>query len=175
MDILESYAFHYYSKDEGPLASLSSLARTQAIEKIKGNLLWDRGNPELYMDSRITVEEIMFKLFTRKGGRPKLKYPYYFTLGERCKLLDGYKDGQYIKIPIKEFDLQTISFTYGDSFEVFFRMDAKHATRRKVYTIYEINDVINQYGIEFFNEKYMNGVSKYIEMQVWDDNPLIIK
>jgi hypothetical protein len=53
-------------------------------------------------------------LFIEKGGKPTREAPHYMVV-EACEWLNSrYIDGYYVKIPIEEFDLNTISFTYGN-------------------------------------------------------------
>ncbi|HBN85767.1 MAG TPA: hypothetical protein DDZ89_18220 [Clostridiales bacterium] len=41
------------------------------------------------------------------------------VIGECPWLATWFEDSDYIKIPIQEFDLCTVSFTYGDTFPTF--------------------------------------------------------
>ncbi len=59
---------------------------------------------------------------------------------------------------ISDFNPDTISFTYNKSFETYFRRD-NHPTRRKIYTIDEIGNVLDQNGEP----------EDYCEVQVWSN------
>lgn len=55
----------------------------------------------------------------------------------------------YIKIPIDEFDIRTISFTYGDSHPTFSeRVNGGKEYRKKLYTYDEILHIIEKYGMQ---------------------------
>ncbi len=45
--------------------------------------------------------------------------PHYMVVEQSQWLNDWYENSAHIKIPIKEFDLKSISFTYGDSHHTF--------------------------------------------------------
>ncbi|BBH24673.1 hypothetical protein Back11_60180 [Paenibacillus baekrokdamisoli] len=45
--------------------------------------------------------------------------------------------------------------------------------RNQVYTIDEIYNVINEFGLpQDWNPEGQNGPERYIEVQIWDDEPL---
>ena len=52
-------------------------------------------------------------------------------------LYSWYEQPDYVKIPIEEFDVNTLSFTYGDSMLTFAVNDGKEY-RKKLYTYEEI-------------------------------------
>ena len=78
------------------------------------------------------------------------------------------------KIPIKEFDVKTVSFTYGDTFPTFSpNVTDDLEYRRKVYTFDEILVVIEKYGMpqDFWDEPVF-AQPAYVEAQVWSDYPI---
>ena len=81
-----------------------------------------------------------------------------------------------IKIPVEEFDLKTISFTYGDAFPVF--SDARHKMddkeyRRKLYVYDEILELIAKYGLpQNWNDDGVHGPERYIEAHIWSDETI---
>jgi hypothetical protein len=124
-----------------------------------------------YLQRRRELEEVVRDIFVSKGGKPIRKVPHYMTLGECDWIRTWYNDGAYIKIPITDFDLKTVSFTYGDMFPNFSdRVNDDSEYRRTAYMYTEILQIINKYG-------YPNGVSKsgmpsplrYVEAQIWSD------
>ena len=90
-------------------------------------------------------------------------------------MLSWYKCGAYIEIPIAEFDLDCISFTYGDTFITF---DPSHGKteeyRKNVYTYGEILGIIEKYGWPeaSWTPDAPWWRSTYIEVQVWSDTPV---
>jgi len=65
-------------------------------------------------------------------------------------------------LKVSEFCPAHISFTYEKSFDTYFRKD-NHPTRRKIYTVNEIGNILNQYGEP----------DDYCEMQVWSDFEIV--
>lgn len=61
------------------------------------------------MENRIYYEKILKEEFIKKGGNVQRNAPHYMTVEHS----PGLENGAYIKIPIEEFDLSTVSFTYG--------------------------------------------------------------
>lgn len=172
------YLYHYYERERGPFKNISDLKIEDAqailddLKKENSTLAAQRYDGYLYR--RQELEQIVRKIFITKGGRPIRSVPHYMTLGKCDWIRSWYNDGAYIKIPVTSFDLETISFTYGDMFPNFsHRVNDDSEYRRTAYTYTEILKIINIYG-------YPNGVSKrglpspfkYIEVQVWSDETL---
>ena len=85
-----------------------------------------------------------------------------------------YEQGAYIKIPIEEFDVHKISFTYGDSMPTFSSKvrDGKEY-RKQVYTYEEILRMIEKYGLpQDWNDDGSRGPERYIEAHVWTNEPI---
>lgn len=62
-----------------------------------------------------------------------------------------------------------ISFTYGDIFPAMRYKDNK-PYRGKVYTLNEIEEIVNIYGLpQEWNSDGKKGPDRYIEVQVWDN------
>lgn len=55
----------------------------------------------------------------KKGGRIERKAPHYMVVEHSPWLGTWFEDCAFIKIPIEEFDWNTISFTYGHSHPTF--------------------------------------------------------
>ena len=82
----------------------------------------------------------------------------------------------FIKIPIEEFNLKTVSFTYGDSHPVFSprvnKMDEKEY-RKKLYTYDEILKIIDKYGLpQKWNDDGKYGPERYVEAHIWSDETI---
>ena len=79
-----------------------------------------------------------------------------------------------LRIPIEEFDLATVSFTYGDSHPTFSdRVDDGREYRKTLYTYPEILRIIDKYGLpQDWNPDGVYGPERYIEAHVWSDDPI---
>lgn len=166
MKISQCMAYHYYDKMDGPLACLSKLPYEKALT-IRHKFVESKNDRITYLKQRQAFERMMYTGFIAKGGVPKSRYPYYFVIGPKDIIREYYQFPAYLTIPVWAFDKAVISFTYCDSFLAYSRKDA-HPTRRKIFTIFEIDEVIRNYGADFQKGDYM----AFIEMQLWDDEPL---
>lgn len=135
-----------------------------------------RSYDEYYFEKRIIIEKEIRQSFIDLGGKPINEHPIYMVLGNcdywfyRVKRCVG-----SLAIPLNDFDTSTISFTYGDSLPSF---DAYPGFIRpyshKVYTIDSIYEIIKKYGLpQNWNADGSHGWETYIEVQVWNDAPLI--
>lgn len=168
--------YHYFERSTGAFKNLSDLPSNKAEEVLK-NI--KSGRPSSlaaqrdanYMKRRVNYEVLARNMFIEKGGMPTRKAPHYMVV-EACKWLNSwYIDGCHVKIPIEEFDLSTISFTYGDMHPTFSPIvnDGKEY-RKKIYTYSEILKVIEKYGLpQEWNEDGKFGPERYIEVQIWSD------
>lgn len=77
-------------------------------------------------------------------------------------------------LPLSAFAPDTLSFTYGDLFPTFSsRVVDGREYRRAVYTLAEISDIIEKYGLpQDWNAHGSYGPERYVEVQVWDDGPI---
>ena len=71
------------------------------------------------MRRRHEIEEILRTEFLKKGGIVRRNAPHYMVVEHSHWLTTWFDNSDYIKIPIEEFELKTISFTFGDAFPVF--------------------------------------------------------
>lgn len=171
--------YHYYDKNSMPFISLSDLPVEQAnavIDKIKVT------NPHSfcakrqddYMKNRLYFENILRTEFLKKGGKVERQNPYYMVI-EKCDwLASWYEDSAFIKIPIEEFDLSTLSFTYGDSHPTFSpRINDGKEYRKKLYLYDEILEIIKKYGLpQDWNNGGEFGPERYIEVHIWSDKTI---
>lgn len=172
------YLYHYFERKVGPFVSLSDLSIEEAQQiqnrlKIENKCFAAQRN-ERYLARRQYLEQLVRTMFIEKGGKPIRNTPHYMVMGKCPWLATWFEDSDYIKIPISEFDMQTLSFTYGDTFPTF----SPHVTddleyRRKVYTCSQILNIIEKYGIpqETWNEP-VYAQPCYVEVQVWNDDPI---
>lgn len=170
------YLYHYFERAIGPFKNLSDLSINEAEEVLK-KIRNARPSSQAaqrdtdYMNRRVNYEALVRNLFIEKGGKPTREAPHYMVV-EACNWLNSwYIDGCYVKIPIDEFDLNTISFTYGDMHPTFSPIvnDGKEY-RKKIYTYHEILKLIEKYGMpQEWNADGRFGPERYIEVQIWCD------
>jgi hypothetical protein len=167
--------YHYYEKRKGPFVNLSGLdiadAKKIQIRLAKNEKVFAAKRPDDYLERRHELENIAYRLFLRKGGKPRKRYPHYMVL-EECRWLETwYESPAFIKIPIASFDMNTVSFSYGDLFPTFDETanDGKEY-RKKIYTYEEILALIKKYGLpQVWNPDGTYGPERYVEAHVWDD------
>jgi len=175
------FLYHYFDKKIGPFISLSDIPMDDA-KNIINNIKTTKPDTQCatrqpaYMERRHEIEEILKREFVKKGGHIKRKSPYYMIVEHSPWLATWFENSAYVKIPIEEFNLKTVSFTYGDAFPVFsdnrHKMDDKEY-RRKIYIYDEILDLITKYGLpQNWNNDGLYGPERYIEAHVWCDEPI---
>ena len=173
------HLYHYFEKAKGPLLSLSALPSNEAdiIQRkiVSANKTFAAQRHERYLPRRRELEGIVREQFIEKGGKPEKESPHYFVIGECPWLTTWYEQADYIKIPINEFDLQTVSFTYGDTFPTFSpNVTDGMEYRNTVYTHEEVLKIIEKYGMP--QDKWDKPVFAqpcYVEAQVWSDEPVL--
>lgn len=170
------FLYHYYDKTIGPFKNLSDLDREEAdrvlqqIAITKPNVQCTKRSAD-YMQARAYYENILRTEFQKKGGYIQRQVPHYMVVEHSPWLSTWYENSAYIKIPIEEFDLRTVSFTYGDSHPTFSdRVNDGKEYRKKLYTYDEILEVINKYGLpQDWNDDGKFGPERYIEAHIWSD------
>jgi len=168
--------YHYYDLQRGPFHTLSDLDPITATNLMKEISLTTphsfcaKRSPD-YMQVRIYYENILRTEFKKKGGQINRKNPYYMIIEQSDWLHSWYEHPAYVRIPIEEFDLTTISFTYGDSHPTFSdRVNDGKEYRKKLYTYEEILFIIEKYGLpQHWNHDGKYGPERYIEAHIWDD------
>ncbi len=173
------YLYHYFDKSKGPLLSLSALPLEEAVaiqsKLVSENKTFAAQRNDGYLLRRQELERVVHKLFIEKGGKPEKETPHYFVIGECPWLETWYEQADYIRIPINEFDLQTVSFTYGDTFPTFSpSVTDGMEYRNTVYTYKGILEMIEKYGKP--QDKWDQPVFAqpcYVEAQVWSDEPVL--
>ena len=175
------YLCHYYDKAVGPFVNLSDLSREEA-EGIIGRIKVEKPTTQSaqrdgdYMFRRRMYEDILKKEFVKKGGAIKRSAPHYMVVEHSPWLATWFENSAVVKIPIEEFDLSTVSFTYGDSHPTFSpwpRDDDWKEYRRKLYTYDEILALIEKYGLpQKWNDDGKFGPERYVEAHVWSDMPI---
>ena len=173
------FLYHYYEKSRKPFLTLSDLTNEEAV-KIHTELETEHDNfvnrsaNGQYIFQRRIVEQRAYSLFVRKGGKPQRKTPHYMILEEKeleqCKA--WFNNYTVVKIPLSEFDKETISFTYGDSFPTFKPIfDEEQAYDLYMYD--EIFKIIKVRGMPPQRTKEMEWWQpSYIEAQIWCDETI---
>lgn len=143
------------------------------IKDTKPNVQSAKRHPE-YMEDRHYYEEILRTEFTKKGGIITRKSPHYMVVEHSPWLSTWFENTSYIKIPIEEFDLKTVSFTYGDSHPTFSpRITDGKEYRKKLYTYDEILNIIDKYGLpQDWNDDGKYGPERYVEAHIWSDDTI---
>ena len=175
-EVLGMFLHHYYDKTIGPFKNLSDLDREEA-DKVLQQIAITKPNVQCakrsadYMQARAYYENILRTEFQKKGGYIQRQVPHYMVVEHSPWLSTWYENSAYIKIPIEEFDLRTVSFTYGDSHPTFSdRVNDGKEYRKKLYTYDEILEVINKYGLpQDWNDDGKFGPERYIEAHIWSD------
>ena len=175
------HLYHYYDKTVGPFVNLSDLEIDKAksvLEEIQTNKPKSQSAKRhpTYMEDRLYYESIMREEFTKKGGILHRKAPHYMVIEHSPWLTTWFENTGYIEIPISEFDIKTVSFTFGDSHPVFSprqnTMDTKEY-RKKLYTYNEILEIIQKYGLpQYWNDDGRHGPERYVEAQIWSDETI---
>ncbi|MBD5537475.1 MAG: hypothetical protein HDQ99_17805 [Lachnospiraceae bacterium] len=173
------YLYHYYDKTTGPFRNLSDLSVEQAksvLETIKTTKPNSQGaqRHDKYVEYRRNCERIIRTEFAKKGGKISRVAPHYMVVEHSPWLSSWFENCDFIKIPIEEFDINTLSFTYGDSMPTFSPAvnDGKEY-RHKLYTYHEILEIIDKYGLpQDWNDDGKYGPERYIEVHVWSDETI---
>jgi len=170
------YLSHYYEFSKGPFLSLSRLPLDEAervMDRIcQAGVVFASKRAEDYLQVRRELEAQVRRLFVERGGKPQLEQPHYMILGS-CPWVKGwYVDGREVRMPLAAFDPATVSFTYGDTFPAMRLRDGK-PYRGRVYRLDELAGLIRAYGLpQEWNPDGRQGPDRYIETQVWDDEPI---
>ncbi|MBD5478697.1 MAG: hypothetical protein HDR11_00925 [Lachnospiraceae bacterium] len=173
------YLYHYYDKTTGPFRNLSDLPVEQAksvLETIKTTKPNSQSaqRHDKYVEYRRNCEKIIRTEFAKKGGQISRVAPHYMVVEHSPWLSSWFENCDFIKIPIEEFDINTLSFTYGDSMPTFSPAvnDGKEY-RHKLYTYHEILEIIDKYGLpQDWNDDGKYGPERYIEVHVWSDETI---
>ena len=170
------HLYHYFDKRTGPFKSLTSVSAEEAkkiMEKIKEERPGSQcaSRHDKYVEYRNNCEAILRREFAAKGGVMEISSPHYMVVEHSPWLSTWYEQPDYLKIPIEEFDLRTLSFTYGDSMPTFSdKIKDGKEYRKKLYTYEEILEVIKKYGLpQDWNDDGVHGPERYIEVHVWSN------
>ncbi len=174
------YLYHYFDKTLGAFKNLSDLSDDEA-KAVLMDMRETRPYSQpaqrdiQYMNRRRHYEQLAYNKFRELGGKPERQNPHYMVV-EYCKWLgEWYQNCDFVKIPIENFNKDTISFTYGDmqiSLNPLSEDNSK-PYRGRLYTYEQILKVIEEYGLpQEWNPNGELGPERYIEAQVWSDEAL---
>lgn len=173
------YLYHYYNKNSRPFLNLSDLEPEKADALLKeirrtNPASFCAKRPPEYMKNRLYYESILREEFRKKGGKIERHVPHYMVVEHSPWLSSWYEESACIRIPVEEFDLRTLSFTYGDSHPTFSdRVNDGKEYRKKLYTYEEILGIIDRYGLpQDWNNDGAFGPERYIEVHVWSDETI---
>jgi hypothetical protein len=175
-DPIPDFLTHYYEAARGPFRSLSTLPsddaeRLQVAIRDSGLGFASQRNPD-YLTIRRELEQKIRALFVAKGGQPLRDTPHYMILGACNWVKTWYADGGVVRVPLDRSDPTTVSLTYGDSFPAMRYSDGK-PWRGSVYTLADLPEIVRLYGLpQVWNPDGAGGPDRYIEAQVWSDEPL---
>ena len=174
--MLPDRLYHYYDCRRRPFRSLSNLPPGEAeavLNEIRraGEGFASR-RAEDYLSIRRAQEAYVRDPFIDKGGAPMCARPHYMILGSCEWVRSWYEVGCDLSIPLDRVHPQHVSFTYGDTFPAMRFADGK-PYRRQVYTLFELPGLVERYGLpQSWNPDGAGGPDRYIEAQVWCDEPL---
>lgn len=179
VEIVIMFLYHYYDKSIGPFVSLSNLQINDAkhiLDKIKTTKPNSQSaqRHDKYIEYRHNCENIIRTEFIKKNGCVSRLSPHYMVVEHSPWLNTWFENSAFIKIPIEEFNLKTISFTYGDSMPTFSpNINDGKEYRHKIYTYDEILIIIDKYGLpQNWNDDGKYGPERYIEAHIWSDETI---
>ncbi len=176
MTSIPDFLSHYYEAARGPFLNLSDLPSDEA-EVILGRIrregaIFASKRAADYLAIRRGLEDQVRQRFIAKGGSPRRLRPHYLILGACPWLISWYREGCELRIPLARVDPTTVSFTYGDTFPAMRYEDGK-PYRKQVYTLAELPALVRDFGLpQEWNADGKLGPDRYIEAQLWADEPL---
>ncbi len=170
------YLTHYFEQTRGPFKTLSDLSAVEA-ERVQRELwqdvrLFASKRDETYLETRRQLERLVRQRFIERGGHPARESPFTMVLGSCSWFHSWYVNTREIRILLREFDPDGISFTYGDMFPAMRFKDGK-AHRGTVALGEELDGLVESYGLpQERNADGKLGPDRYIEAQVWSNEPI---
>lgn len=178
------YLHHYFNSENGPFLSISDLPPDEALKAFHKMVRFlterDGGvyNPddtkwEFVLNRhklRRDLESEMRRRFIEKKGTAPREYPYYLILcpydTKDKGLYAFYENPDYISIPVEDLDMNTVSFTYGDSYVQYYHTYEKPEI---VYNYDEILEVVKENGWVTKNENDWG----FVEAHLWSDEQIL--
>ena len=176
---IPDYITHYYLAECQPFLSLSKLDPekhqyifNELLNRHKKKLGYHRRYGRSYLYTRKTTENTLRSHFIKRGGKPTVRYPFYFVLGESIWFKHLNQNHSEIKIPLKELNPATVSFTYPDSYVALSNNTKPY--HGKVFLLNELKSVVDRYGLPAddtsldYDSYWLKDFEIYIEFQVWE-------
>lgn len=161
----EMFAYRFYEKKKGPFESIRQFNFDEVTQI--GKSAGITNIHEIY-NNRVLIENLLLRMFKHKGGVSEREYPYYATVFDKLprnnQLHVRFSEPECLKIPMKEFPRDKMSFTYGQSPRALTRKD-NHPTRRKVLLWDEAEWALNHFP-------FVEDEGTWLEMQIWEDETL---
>ncbi|MEQ8992648.1 MAG: hypothetical protein RLO46_12565 [Pseudomonadales bacterium] len=192
MDIPD-FITHYHPAQDPPFRNLSDVPEqdrgaviSMLVERRRKLPGFHRVFGVKYIPMRLATEEKLRSLFVAAGGRPQRLAPHYFVLGA-SKWFEGlYPSTRKVVIPLADLDAATTSITFPDSFAAM-RLGPDYGVppeplrpyHEQAFLLSDLPDLVASYGIpaDEPDADYSNYAKevfeKYIEVQVWDDAPVM--
>ncbi|TXJ09191.1 MAG: hypothetical protein E6Q28_15930 [Afipia sp.] len=174
---LPAVVTHNFHPDRGAFRNVCSLPAEDAGRIIASIRLGGHAYlREDYLRRRMQAEKWLIAECRRKIGAPPRSRPIYFFLGN---MADGWDKSRpaSIVLPLAMFDPAVITFTFPDSMT-----SCPYLTQAdpgsgpwhgRVFSRDEIEDLIATHGFpDPGRPREQRGPDAFIEMQLWDDEPL---
>jgi len=163
----------YYEASKGPFLNLSHLplegAQDILSEIRRAGRVFAGKRSANYLQIRRELEDRVRQVFIAKSGEPR---PHYLILGACPWMVEWYTEGDSLRILLTRFKPEVVSFTYGDTFPAMHYPDGR-PYRGQAYTLPELPKLIRCYGLpQVSNRDGSKGPDRYIEAQLWDDEPI---
>lgn len=109
------YRYFHLNREKDIFSNLTQL-RYDSIDEylayIKDYHLAVQSYNEPYIKSRFYTEKALYDQFVQKGGKPRIRHPYYFTLGKCDEWFYGRKRAfGSAAFMLEEYDPSVVSFT----------------------------------------------------------------
>jgi len=145
------YLYHYYEKGQPPFRSISALPFEEAeqvliaLRKKNENLVYP--NIRWFLEWRYNMDQTIRDQFVAIGGKPVRTAPVFCSLGANRGISTWFEDTAVMRIPVEKINLDTISFTYGDTLAVFNpQLDTGEDYWGKVFKYDEMLKLVDKYG-----------------------------
>jgi hypothetical protein len=183
------FVTHYHLATRAPFLNLSDLspgdlaAVLDALEAERvAGASWRRFGRR-YMELRRRTEGLLRQRFVAAGGEPVRDSPHYFVLGHSPWFAGLAADMVARTVPLSALPSAVTSFTYPDSMTSMglgaeFGLPTEHRPHHGVvFRLEELAGVVERHGLPLDEPgAYADYVSapfeKYIEVQVWADEPV---
>ncbi|HBS25136.1 MULTISPECIES: hypothetical protein [Thalassospira] len=168
---------HNYDPIRGRFQNICDLPRSEAelilqeIRKAHQSRL--KAN---YLDRRFKVEEWLRSERHKLIGSTNRKTPIYFFVGDFADGKDPLRP-KSLRMRLDTFPEDVVTFTYSDSMSCFENTNAGDEQSppfpRKLFTLKSLKEAVQKWGMPTNFSSTQSGRQPFIEMQLWDDAPLL--